>query len=69
MLPICVIKNQSFFLSHKTILDPAFREFPELKPPKGKFRIIGIEKFKIPGEGHWVVEDLGNCEQESKRDD
>ena len=27
-----------------------FRDFPELKPSKGKFRIIGIDKFEIPGE-------------------
>ena len=44
-----------------------FREFPELKPPKGKFRIIGIEKFENPGEGHWVVEDLDNREEAIKR--
>ena len=44
-----------------------FREFPELKPLKGKFRIIGIEKFENPGEGHWVVEDLDNREEAIKR--
>ncbi|MGC1709563.1 MAG: hypothetical protein WA799_07165 [Nitrosotalea sp.] len=39
-----------------------FRDFPELKPPKGKFRIMGIDQSEIQGEGHWVVEDLDNCE-------
>lgn len=38
-----------------------FRDFPELKPPKGKFRIMGIDKSEIPGKGHWVVEDHDNC--------
>ncbi|MGI0088475.1 MAG: hypothetical protein ACREBI_11050 [Nitrosotalea sp.] len=40
-----------------------FRDFPELKPPKGKFRIMGIDKSEIPGKGHWVVEDLDNCQE------
>ena len=44
-----------------------FRDFPELKPPKGKFRIMGIDKFEIPGEGHWVVEDLENREEAIKK--
>jgi hypothetical protein len=44
-----------------------FRDFPELKPPKGKFRIIGIEKFEIPGKGHWVVEDMDNREDAIKK--
>ena len=44
-----------------------FREFPELKPPKGKFRIIGIELFEIQGEGHWIVEDLDNREEAIKK--
>lgn len=57
----------SFFLSHDTTLDPVFREFPELKPPKGKYRIIGIEKFESPGEGHWVVEDLDSSEEAIKK--
>jgi hypothetical protein len=65
--PFNIIKNQSFFLFHKTSVDSVFREFPELKPPKGKFRIIGIEKFEIPGEGHWVVEDLDNMEEAIKK--
>ena len=39
-----------------------FRDFPELKPPKGKFRIMGIDQSETPGKGHWVVEDLDNCE-------
>ncbi len=44
-----------------------FREFPELKPPKGKFRIIGIEMFENPGEGHWIVEDLDDMEEAVKK--
>ena len=44
-----------------------FREFPDLKPPKGKFRIIGIELFEIQGEGHWIVEDLDNREEAIKK--
>jgi hypothetical protein len=44
-----------------------FRDFPELRPPKGKFRIMGIEKFEIPGERHWVVEDLDNCDEAIKK--
>jgi hypothetical protein len=44
-----------------------FRDFPELKPQKGKFRIIGIEKFENPGEGHWVVEDMDNREEAIKK--
>ncbi len=44
-----------------------FREFPELKPPHGKFRIIGIEMFENPGEGHWVVEDLDDAEEAIKK--
>lgn len=39
-----------------------FRDFPELKPPKGKFRIMGIDKSEAPGKGHWVVEDLDDSE-------
>ena len=39
-----------------------FRDFPELKPPKGKFRIMGIDKSEIPSKGHWVVEDLDDSE-------
>lgn len=39
-----------------------FRDFPELKPPKGKFRIMGIDKSEVPGKGHWVVEDLDDPE-------
>jgi hypothetical protein len=44
-----------------------FREFPGIKPPKGKFRIIGIEKFEIQGKGHWVVEDMDNREEAIKK--
>lgn len=44
-----------------------FRDFPELKPPKGKFRIMGIDKFEIPGEGHWVVGDFDNCDEAIKK--
>jgi len=44
-----------------------FRDFPELRPPKGKFRIMGIEKFEIQGEGHWVVEDFDNCDEAIKK--
>lgn len=44
-----------------------FRDFPELRPPKGKFRIMGIEKFEIPGEGHWVVEDFDNRDEAIKK--
>ena len=44
-----------------------FRDFPELKPSKGKFRIIGIDKFEIPGEGHWVVGDFDDREEAVKK--
>lgn len=44
-----------------------FRDFPELKPAKGKFRIMGIEKFEIPGEGHWVVGDFDNSDEAIKK--
>ena len=44
-----------------------FRDFPELRPPKGKFRIIGIEMFENPGEGHWVVEDMDDMEEAVKK--
>ena len=44
-----------------------FRDFPELKPSKGKFRIMGIEKSEIQGEGHWVVEDFDNCDEAIKK--
>ena len=36
--------------------------YPELIAPKGKYRIVGIDKFEVPGEGHWVVGDFGNLE-------
>ena len=62
-----MVKNLDFFLFGKTSLEHVFREFPELKPPKGKFRIIGIEKFEIPGEAHWIVEDLENSEEAIKK--
>ncbi len=67
ILSFNIIKNQSFFLFHKTSVDSVFREFPELKPPKEKFLIIGIEKFEIPGEGHWVVEDFDTREEAIKK--
>ena len=38
----------------------------DLKAPKGKFRIIGIDKFEIPGEGHWVVGDYDTREEALK---
>jgi len=44
-----------------------FRDFPELKPSKGKFRIIGIDKFEIPGEGHWVVGDFDDSNEAIKK--
>jgi len=31
--------------------------------PKGKFRILGIDKFEPPGEGHWVVGDYDSLEE------
>lgn len=34
-----------------------FKDIPELKAPKGKFRIVRIDRFEIPGEGHWIVGD------------
>lgn len=43
-----------------------FKEIPELKAPKGKFRIVGIDKFEIPGEGHWVVDDYDTLEEALK---
>jgi len=48
-------------------MDYVFREFPDLKPSKGKFRIIGIELFEIQGEGHWIVEDLDDREYAIKK--
>jgi hypothetical protein len=31
--------------------------FSDLIAPRGKFRVIGIDKFEPPGEGHWIVGD------------
>ncbi len=44
-----------------------FRDFPELKPSKGKFRVIGIDRFETPGNGHWIVEDFDSCEEAIKK--
>lgn len=38
----------------------------ELKAPKGKFRIIGIDRFEIPGEGHWIVGDYDTSKEALK---
>jgi hypothetical protein len=35
----------------------------DLKAPKGKFRIVGIDKFEIPGEGHWVEGDYDSLDE------
>jgi hypothetical protein len=43
-----------------------FKDITELKAPKGKFRIVGIDKFEIPGEGHWVEGDYDTCEEALK---
>jgi hypothetical protein len=40
-----------------------FRKIPELKAPPGKFRIVGIDKFEPPGEGHFVVDDYDTAEE------
>lgn len=46
-----------------------FDEIPELKAPKGKFRLVGIDRFEIPGEGHFVIRDydsFDDARQEAK---
>lgn len=35
----------------------------ELKAPKGKFRIVGIDKFHPPGEDDWVHDDYDSLEE------
>ena len=34
----------------------------ECKAPKGKFRVLGIDKYETPGEGHWVDGDYDKLE-------
>jgi hypothetical protein len=38
-------------------------DFSELVAPKGKYRVIGIDKFRPPGEGHWIVGDYDGLEE------
>ncbi len=38
-------------------------DIPELKAPKGKFRIVGIDKFETPGEGNFVIGDYNNLHE------
>ena len=41
-------------------------DIPELKAPAGKFRIVGVDKFEIPGEGHFVVGDYDSLDDAIK---
>lgn len=45
-----------------------FRDIPELKAPKGKFRIVGIDKFEMPrDDAHWVVGDYDSKDEALQR--
>lgn len=35
----------------------------ELKAPPGKFRIVSIDKWDPPGEGHYVLNDYDSLEE------
>lgn len=34
-----------------------------LRARKGKYRVVGIDRFEPPGEGHWVVGDYESLEE------
>lgn len=34
-----------------------------LRARKGKYRVVGIDRFEPPGEGHWVVGDYDSLEE------
>lgn len=43
-----------------------FEEIPELKAKSGKFRIMGIDKFEKPGEGHFYFGDYDTLDEALK---
>ncbi|MEJ7576204.1 MAG: hypothetical protein WKF74_04260 [Pyrinomonadaceae bacterium] len=41
-------------------------DLPELIAPKGKYRVIGIDKFHPPLTDHWLVDDYNDLEEALK---
>jgi len=40
-----------------------YNNYNDLVAPRGKFRILCIDKFEIPGEGHYVYGDYDSLEE------
>ncbi len=37
--------------------------FADLVAPKGKYRVVGIDKFHLPGEDHWIDGDYDSADE------